>query len=77
MPKKEKKSRSAREKLGMILDMPLDMIKGYSRMTMIGNESVLIENYNGIIMGMSAGAMNMSKHIIKNATFFNFLTLKV
>lgn len=49
MPKKEKKSKIIREKMGQILDMPLDMIKDYSRMTLIGNESVLIENYKGII----------------------------
>lgn len=49
MRKKVRNERSAREKLGMILDMPLDMIKGCSRMTVIGNESVLLENYKGII----------------------------
>ena len=49
MPKKEKKRNNVRERFGQILDMPLDMIKGCSRMTVIGNESVLIENYNGII----------------------------
>ena len=49
MPNKEKRSKAIREKMGQILDMPLDMIKGYSRMTVIGNESVLIENYKGIM----------------------------
>lgn len=49
MPKKEKRSKAVREKIGQILDMPLDMIKGYSRMTVIGNESILIENYKGIM----------------------------
>ncbi len=49
MAKKERKEKNAREKLGMILDMPLDMIKDCSRMTVIGNESILIENYKGII----------------------------
>lgn len=49
MTKKERKEKSAREKLGMILDMPVDMIKDCSRMTVIGNESILIENYKGII----------------------------
>lgn len=49
MPKKERRSKAVREKIGQILDMPLDMIKNYSRMTVIGNESVLIENYKGII----------------------------
>ena len=49
MPKKEKRSKAVREKIGHILDMPLDMIKGYSRMTVIGNENILIENYKGII----------------------------
>ena len=33
----------------MILDMPLDMINGCSRMTVIGNESILLENYKGIV----------------------------
>lgn len=49
MPKKEKRSKVIREKMGEILDMPLDMIKGYSRMTVLGNESVWIENYQGIM----------------------------
>lgn len=49
MPKKEKRSKAVREKMGQILDMPLDMIKNCSRMTIIGNENVLIENYKGII----------------------------
>ena len=49
MAKKEKRGKVAREKMGQILDMPLDMIKDCSRMTVIGRESVLIENYKGII----------------------------
>ena len=49
MPNKEKRGKVVREKMGHILDMPLDMIKDYSRITVIGNESVLIENYKGII----------------------------
>ena len=49
MRKKERNQRSAREKIGMILDMPLDMINGCSRMTVIGNESILLENYKGIV----------------------------
>ena len=40
---------SLHEKMGEILDLPLDMIKGYTRMTVIGDESILIENYQGII----------------------------
>lgn len=49
MRKGDKNKRSAREKLGMILDMPLDMIKDCSRMTVVGNESILLENYKGIV----------------------------
>ncbi len=49
MRKKERAEKSAREKVGMILDMPLDMIKDCSRMTVIGNESILLENYKGIM----------------------------
>ena len=49
MPKKEKRGKVVREKMGQILDMPLDMIKDYSRMTIIGNESILLENYKGIV----------------------------
>ena len=49
MTKGEKRAKKVREKMGQILDMPLDMIKDYSRMTVIGNESILIENYKGII----------------------------
>ena len=47
--KTEKRGKAVREKMGQILDMPLDMIKNYSRMTIIGNESILVENYKGII----------------------------
>lgn len=49
MRKKVRTEKNARERLGAILDMPLDMIKDCSRMTVIGNESVLLENYKGII----------------------------
>ena len=49
MPKKEKRAKVVREKMEQLLDMPLDMIKGYSRITVIGNESVLVENYKGIV----------------------------
>lgn len=49
MSKKNNNKGCAREKFGQILDMPLDMIKGCSRMTVIGNDSILIENYKGII----------------------------
>lgn len=49
MQKKEKMQKSIREKFGMILDMPLDMINDYSRITVIGNESILIENHKGIV----------------------------
>ncbi len=49
MRKKTRSEKTARERIGMILDMPLDMIKDCSRMTVIGNESILIENYKGII----------------------------
>ena len=49
MSKNEKRGRLVREKIGQILDMPLDMIKDYSRITMIGNETILVENYKGIM----------------------------
>lgn len=49
MPKKQKRGKFVKEKMCEILDMPLDMIKDYSRMTIIGNESILIENYKGIV----------------------------
>ena len=49
MRKKEKQEKSTREKIGIALDMPIDMIKDCSRMTVIGNESILLENYKGII----------------------------
>lgn len=49
MRKKDKNQRTAREKIGMILDMPLDMINDCSRVTIIGNESVMIENHKGIV----------------------------
>ncbi len=47
--KKSVKEKSVREKIGAVLDMPLDMIKDCSRMTVIGNENILLENYKGII----------------------------
>lgn len=49
MPKKKKEIPSTREKIGMILDMPIDMIKDCSRVTIIGTENVLVENYKGIV----------------------------
>lgn len=49
MAKNEKRGSIVRRKMFQVLDMPLDMIKDYSRMTVIGNESVLIENYKGIV----------------------------
>lgn len=41
--------KSAREKFGEMLDMPVDMVKDCYRMTVIGNESVLLENHRGIM----------------------------
>lgn len=49
MQKNKKNKKSAREKFGEMLDMPVDIVKDYYRMTVIGNESVLLENHRGIM----------------------------
>lgn len=49
MPKNKRNKKTAREKFGEMLDMPVDIVKDYYRMTVIGNESVLLENHRGIM----------------------------
>lgn len=49
MRKNKSSDKNVREKFGIILDMPLDIVKNCSRMTILGNENILIENYMGII----------------------------
>lgn len=47
--RKDKNNKPVRESFGEALDLPLDMIKNISRITIIGNEKMLIENYKGIM----------------------------
>lgn len=49
MPKNKKNKKTAREKFGEMLDMPVDIVKDCYRMTVIGNESILLENHRGIM----------------------------
>lgn len=49
MPKNNKNKKTAREKFGEMLDMPVDIVKDYYRMTVVGNESILLENHRGIM----------------------------
>lgn len=49
MQKNKKNKKTAREKFGEMLDMPVDIVKDYYRMTVIGNESILLENHRGIM----------------------------
>ena len=62
MTKKEKRRQMVREKLGAMLDLPIDMMKGCTRMTVMGNEYVLIENYQGI-MEYEEDVIRLSNHI--------------
>lgn len=47
MPKEEKKK--IRQKLQEAMEIPKELLKGYSRVTIIGAEDIWIENYKGII----------------------------
>lgn len=49
MQKNKKNKKTAREKFGEMLDMPVDIVKDYYRMTVVGNESILLENHRGIM----------------------------
>ncbi len=43
------KKNSIREKIERALEMPLELLKNIPRVTLIGNENVLIENYKSIV----------------------------
>ena len=43
------KKNSVREKITRALEMPLELLKNIPRVTIIGNETVLIENYKSIV----------------------------
>lgn len=43
------KKNSVREKITRALEMPLELLKNIPRVTIIGNENVLIENYKSIV----------------------------
>ena len=49
MREKKKESKDFKERVGTALEMPLDMINGCSRITIIGNRLMYLENYKGII----------------------------
>ena len=49
MCEKKKESKDFKERVGTALEMPLDMINGCSRITIIGNRLMYLENYKGII----------------------------
>ena len=49
MREKKNESKDFKEKVGMSLEMPLDMINGCSRITIVGNRLMYLENYKGII----------------------------
>ena len=43
------KKNNVREKIERALEMPLELLKNIPRVTLIGNENVLIENYKSIV----------------------------
>ena len=43
------KKNTIREKIERALEMPLELLKNIPRVTLIGNENVLIENYKSIV----------------------------
>ncbi len=45
----QKKDKKSKEKFLDLLDMPPELLGNTFRITMIGNESILIEKYNSII----------------------------
>lgn len=47
MPKEERKK--IRQKFQAAMEIPKELLKDYSRVTVIGGEDVWIENYKGII----------------------------
>ena len=47
MPKEEKKK--IRQKMQEAMEIPKELLKGYSRVTIIGAEDIWIENYKGIL----------------------------
>lgn len=47
MPKEERKK--IRHKFQDAMEIPKELLKNYSRVTIIGNEDVWIENYKGIL----------------------------
>lgn len=47
MPKEERKK--IRQKFQAAMEIPKELLKDYSRVTVIGGEDIWIENYKGII----------------------------
>lgn len=48
MRKKEEKKKDLKENIQKALEMPVELLKNYPRMTVIGDENVFIENYKSI-----------------------------
>lgn len=47
MPREDKKK--IRQKIEEAMEIPKELLKGYSRVTIIGAEDIWIENYKGIL----------------------------
>ncbi|NLN64823.1 MAG: sporulation protein YqfC [Clostridiaceae bacterium] len=47
--KKKKESRTVREKLARILEIPEEIVSDHPKITSIGRKEVFVENYKGII----------------------------
>lgn len=47
--KDKKKEKSAKEKFLDFIDMPVELLKNTYRITMVGNQSILIEKYQSIL----------------------------
>lgn len=61
MPKEERKK--IRQKFQAAMEIPKELLKDYSRVTVIGGEDVWIENYKGIIE-YSEEMIRLSNNII-------------
>jgi len=63
---KEKPEKKIGEKITDILELPKEVVLNMSKMTIIGNQELMIENYKGIVeYGTTLIRINTGNHLLK------------
>lgn len=65
-PQKDAPDKKIREKITDILELPKEVVLNISKMTMIGNQEILIENYKGVVeYSTTLIRINTGNHLLK------------